>query len=103
MTQPPRRPRELCAPEADVAQVRESAAPASTPEAYVISIRGCLGASLFDSFAPLRVSTGNGRTELHGDVEDQAALYGILARIQSLGLHLDEVVRLQHGPDRGGS
>jgi hypothetical protein len=70
-------------------------------EPYVISIRGCLGASLSASFAPMRVSTGNGRTELRGFVQDQAALYGILVRIQSLGLQLDEVIRLGNPSRRG--
>lgn len=64
------------------------------PQDYLISIRGCLGPNLHESFAPLNVTTGRGRTELRGRVEDQSALYGILLRIQSLGLRLDEVIRV---------
>ena len=72
-------------------------------DVYVISIRGRVGAALCESFAPLAVCVRDGRTEMQGPVEDQAALYGILARIQSLGLQLDEVVRLRnasHKPDK---
>jgi len=37
-------------------------------------------------------------TVLHGPVRDQAALYGLLDRIQSLGLELLEVRRLPEAP-----
>jgi hypothetical protein len=39
---------------------------------------------------------------LHGPVEDQAALYGLLERIQSLGLELVEVRRLPDSPGEPG-
>jgi len=38
-------------------------------------------------------------TVLHGPVQDQAALYGLLDRIQALGLELVEVRRLPDMPD----
>lgn len=69
-------------------------------DVYLISIRGSLGPSLSASFAPMIAHTANGCTELRGFVQDQAALYGILARIQSLGLQLDEVIRLSNTPRR---
>jgi hypothetical protein len=37
-------------------------------------------------------------TVLHGPVQDQAALYGLLDRIQALGLELVEVRRLPDPP-----
>jgi hypothetical protein len=65
---------------------------------YVISIRGRVGSSLLTAFGPMEVSTVPGRTVLRGSLEDQAALYGVLARIQSLGLELEEVRCLPDPP-----
>jgi hypothetical protein len=39
---------------------------------------------------------------LHGPVQDQAALYGLLDRIQVLGLELVEVRRLPDLPEEPG-
>ena len=61
---------------------------------YQICLRGHLGSGLFDAFAPLAVSTARGYTTLCGPIADQAALYGVLAMIQNLGLELVEVRRL---------
>ena len=36
-------------------------------------------------------------TVLHGDIADQAALHGVIDRIQALGLELIEVRRLPGG------
>lgn len=65
---------------------------------YVISIRGRVGRSLLTAFGPMAVSTVPGHTVLRGALEDQAALYGVLARIQSLGLELEEVRCLPDPP-----
>jgi hypothetical protein len=65
---------------------------------YVISIRGQVGSSLLTAFGSMEVSTSPGHTLLRGPLEDQAALYGVLARIQSLGLELEEVKRLPDLP-----
>ena len=77
---------------------RQSPPPDAPPwgsgQLYVISIRGRVGPSLLAAFGPMQVSTVPGLTVLRGPLEDQAALYGVLARIQSLGLELDEVRRL---------
>lgn len=64
---------------------------------YCISIRGRVGSVVSDAFTPMVVSTRRDLTTLVGPIEDQAALHGVLARIASLGLELDEVTRL---PDR---
>ena len=75
------------------------------PQIYRIRLRGHLGRGLFDAFAPLAVSTSGGYTTLQGPIADQAALYGVLAMIQSLGLELVEVRRLpapRPGPDGSG-
>ena len=70
------------------------AGPAPLPAAgaaYVIAVRGRIGDCARTAFAPLHVTTTPGRTLLQGVLEDQSALYGVLARIASLGLELEEV------------
>ena len=73
---------------------------------YAISIRGRVGPGLLAAFDPMQVSTVPGHTVLRGALEDQAALYGVLERIQSLGLELEEVrclpTRHRHDAMPGG-
>lgn len=73
--------------------------PIGTPgvREYSITIRGRVGDRLLAAFSPLRATTTAGHTVLHGPIEDQSALHGVLAQIQSLGLELEEV-RLLPGP-----
>ena len=61
---------------------------------YVIRIKGRLTDSLLAEFEGLTATIEPGETTLHGTVRDQAELYGLLDRIQSLGLELIEVRRL---------
>jgi hypothetical protein len=61
---------------------------------YVIRIKGRLTDSLLAEFGGLTATLKPGETALHGTVRDQAELYGLLDRIQSLGLELIEVRRL---------
>ena len=61
---------------------------------YEIRIKGCLSDSLLAVFEGLTASVEPVETVLHGPVQDQAALHGLLDRIQSLGLELIEVRRL---------
>ena len=65
----------------------------SEPTPYVIRVRGILGDSLLIAFPELRSRTTRGDTELAGALPDQAALHGVLARIEDLGLELLEVRR----------
>ena len=60
--------------------------------------RGRLSDSLMAAFEGLTASVEPVETVLHGPVRDQAALYGLLDRIQSLGLELVEVRRLPRAP-----
>ena len=63
---------------------------------YEFRIRGRIGPSLVRAFAELRAE-GNGQdTLLTGAVQDQAALHGVLAQIEGLGLELVEVRRITH-------
>jgi hypothetical protein len=74
-------------------------APVVTPE-YEIRIRGSVRSSLLEEdFEGLERSVERVETVLHGPLADQAALHGLLARIEALGLELLEVRRLP--PSRG--
>jgi hypothetical protein len=63
------------------------------PAGYVIRVRGHLGATMQRAFRTLQVRTDGHDTLLQG-IADQAALHGVLARIETLGLELLEVRRL---------
>ena len=65
---------------------------------YEIRVRGRLSDSLVAAFEGLHASVEPVETVLHGPVQDQAELYGLLDRIQSLGLELVEVRRLPDPP-----
>jgi hypothetical protein len=60
---------------------------------YQIRLRGHLGATTLRAFPALQAETRDQDTLLEG-VTDQAALHGVLAQIEALGLELLEVRRL---------
>jgi hypothetical protein len=60
---------------------------------YEIHIRGSLGDTLLGAFPDLRAQVHGTETVLAGPLADQAALYGLLAQIEALGLELLEVRR----------
>jgi hypothetical protein len=60
------------------------------PTHYEITVRGRLSDTLIDAFAGLSAAPAGGNTVLRGHI-DQAALYGVLERIESLGLDLLDV------------
>lgn len=66
---------------------------------YEIRVRGRLSNSLLAAFEGMRASVEPVETVLHGPVQDQAALYGLLDQIQALGLELVEVRRLPEPPE----
>jgi hypothetical protein len=61
---------------------------------YEIRIRGDLGDGIVAALEGFTVEERPVETVLHGDVPDQAALHGVLERIESLGIELIEVRRL---------
>ncbi len=61
--------------------------PATHP-VYEIRVRGVMGGALLDAFPTLRGVARGGDTFLTGELADQAALYGALLQIESLGLEL---------------
>jgi hypothetical protein len=73
------------------------------PAGYQIRVRGHLGATALRAFPALRAET-RGHDTLLGGVADQAALHGVLAQIEALGLELLEVRRLpRQWCDRSGT
>jgi hypothetical protein len=61
---------------------------------YEIRIRGHLGAKTLRAFPTLAARTQGGDTLLTGCLPDQAAMYGVIARLEALGLELLELRRL---------
>jgi hypothetical protein len=61
---------------------------------YQVRVRGRLGQTIRSAFPALRARTDGGDTVLTGMLTDQAALYGVLAEAEALGLELIEVRRL---------
>lgn len=64
-----------------------------TPAFYQIRVKGSLDQSWSDWFGSLTITQQDGETLLAGQVIDQAALHGILAKINDLGLTLISVER----------
>jgi hypothetical protein len=63
-------------------------------ERYEIRIRGRVSEETASAFEGLTLDVHPVETVLHGDIADQAALHGILDRVQALGLELVEVRQL---------
>ena len=58
---------------------------------YAIRIRGRLGATALSAFPSMVSELKGSETVLTGVLEDRAALFGVLAQIEALGLDLLEV------------
>lgn len=66
----------------------------STGPQYEIRLRGILGQSALSAFPTLCARASDGVTVLSGPIADQAGLYGVLAQVESLGLELLGVSRV---------
>jgi hypothetical protein len=64
---------------------------------YEIRVRGLLEGSLLHAFPTLSADRRGADTVLSGELPDQAALYGVLTQIESLGL---ELIAVQQVPTR---
>lgn len=62
--------------------------------AYEIRVKGQVSEQVLSVFAGMEATVRSNETVLRGPVIDQAALHGLLDRIQALGLELVEVRRL---------
>lgn len=58
---------------------------------YEIRVRGMLSDTLLEAFPGLKARTEDAETVLSGRLADRAALHGVLAEIEALGLELLEV------------
>ena len=61
---------------------------------YEIRVEGHMSETLTKAFPEMDHVVMFGQTVLFGPVVDEAQLYGLLARCQSLGLHIVEMRRL---------
>jgi hypothetical protein len=64
---------------------------------YEITVRGEAGPTVRSAFDDLAITVADGLTILSGELPDQAALFGVLARVQDLGLKLVGVRQLNPG------
>ena len=62
---------------------------------YQVRVRGRLSKTLLIAFPELRAQVLGSETVLAGQLLDQAALFGVLDRIETLGLELPEVLRTE--------
>lgn len=71
------------------------------PSTYQVRIRGRLSRALTAEFEDLGLVADGDRveTQLHGPVTDQAALYGLVRRLEALGLELVELRQCPDPPD----
>jgi hypothetical protein len=58
---------------------------------YMIRIRGRLGPTALSAFPTMGSEVQAGETVLTGSLEDQSAVYGVLALIETLGLEILEL------------
>jgi hypothetical protein len=66
-----------------------------TPTDYEIRVKGRLSDSLTGAFEDFTTAVRPAETVMRGEVRDQSELHGLLERIQSLGLELIEVRRIE--------
>jgi hypothetical protein len=67
---------------------------------YQIRVRGRLGRTMQAAFPGLQAQARGDDTVLTGAVSDRAALFGVLAQIEALGLELLELNRIP-SPQKG--
>jgi hypothetical protein len=58
---------------------------------YTILVRGEFGRRHSTAFEDLDVSVSGGNTQLCGRLMDQAAFYGVLRRLEDLGLEVIDI------------
>jgi hypothetical protein len=69
-----------------------------TPAVYAIRVAGRLGPTTLEAFPDLHGESQGAETVLTGEVRDRSALYGLVARLDALGLELIEIKRITGAP-----
>jgi hypothetical protein len=64
----------------------------------MIRIRGRLGATALSAFPTMVAELNGSETVLTGVLEDQSAMFGVLAQIEALGLELLELRQVRPRP-----
>ena len=65
------------------------------PTGYEIRVKGRLSDAVTNAFEDFTASMKPAETTLRGEIRDQSELHGLLDQLQSLGLELIEVRRLE--------
>jgi hypothetical protein len=68
------------------------------PAVYTIRIRGRLGATALSAFRMMVFEVSGSDTVLTGLLEDSSAVFGVIARIEALGLGLLELRDIRSSP-----
>jgi hypothetical protein len=69
------------------------------PKLYLIHVKGHLGATSLGAFPEMVSQQRGSDCFLTGLLPDRAALFGVLAQVEALGLDLIEIRRLVPSPD----
>ncbi len=70
---------------------------------YAFRVRGRLSPAVLAALEPLRPATPTTETLLRGVVADQAALHGLLERLELLGVEIIELIQLPPASDGRGA
>jgi hypothetical protein len=74
---------------------RAGRSPVVAPTGYEIRIKGRLSDSLCGAFEDFNAAVRPAETVMRGELRDQSELHGVLDQIQSLGLELIEVRKIE--------
>jgi hypothetical protein len=73
---------------------------AALPGLYTVRIKGRLGPTALSAFPAMVSQLNGGDTVLTGLLEDRAAVFGVVAQIEALGLELLELRQIRGGTER---
>src|SRR4051812_15637663 len=90
-------------PVSPVHQLGPHDARVTSPCLWEIRIRGRLGATALSAFPSLEAELRGGETVLTGLLADRSAVFGTVAQVESLGLELIEIRRVQLRPEASSS